>query len=148
MTKEERDRICWQMCKDMKRGYDFGVGMDRWQVLAVSADLKKALIKIPGHTGWLCQGQTTYYSPCVYLLEPAECPAHGVRHREVMEVKRSNPLTKAALTDLMCKHGCEYTYEGMLEITSTSYCPKCCRNVGFWADHALSCESRLEATSE
>jgi len=117
MTTEDRDIRCRNLIHGFFRGMDWGVGKDKVKVLAVSEDCTKALIKVPGHTGWSGVGCRSYYPPHVYLY-----PAPGVggggwpSHREVMEVTRATPLTKKKLTDLMCEHGCNYTYEGMIEL--------------------------------
>ena len=125
MTTEDREIRCRNLIHRFCSGYDWGVGKARLKVLAVNADCTQALIKVPGHTAWSGIGSTSYYSPCVYHLFPSNdrpsweyWPASwpSSHHREVMEVTRATPLTKKKLTDLMCEHGCNYTYEGMLEL--------------------------------
>lgn len=116
MTEEQRARLKARLINEMKRGYDFGVGNDRIQLLAISQDQTRFLFKVPGHTAWSGVGSRSYYPPCVYLAYPKQYVngAQGWAHREVMEVTRTNPLTKKKLIELMCKHECNITYEGML----------------------------------
>lgn len=116
MNEENRERICREVLRCFTRGVDFGMSIDKMKVLAISPELDRALIKTPGHTGWLCVGQRTYYPGSVYLWTLRREEGRHSNYREVMEVKRDNPLTKTLLTNLMCEHKCEYTYEGMLEL--------------------------------
>lgn len=118
MTEEQRDNICTNIIRNMCRGMDFGAGQDKMKVLAVNGNYTKALVKVPGHTGWASVGQREYYSPCVYLWDTSLNPTHSLNHREVMEITRSNRLTEAKLIELMAEHlkPIGWTYEGMTEL--------------------------------
>jgi len=121
MTEQDRDIICDNLIRDMCRGVDFGMSKKRIKVIAISADCSKALIKTPGHTGWSGIGSRSYYPGSVYLFPGRKVETIGgiiPRHREVFEVTRKTPLTKAKLIELMAEHlkPIGYTYEGMLEL--------------------------------
>lgn len=121
MTEQDRDIICANIIKRMCHGVDFGVGQQRIKVLAVNEDCTKALTKTPGHTGWSGIGSRSYYPGSVYLMgEFPERDSRGIlqstSRKELFEVTRETPLTKAKLKELMAEHGCNYTYEGMLEL--------------------------------
>lgn len=116
MTEEEREVLRKGILRTFTHGVDFGVKDHRLKILAVNEDYTKALIKVPGHTGWSGQGCTSYFTGGVYLS--GHYPPNGgwPRHKQVFEVTRATPLTKKMLTDLMCEYlkPIAYTWEGLL----------------------------------
>ena len=49
-------------------GIDFGTPQG---IKIIKQSSKKILGRIPGHTGWYCQGQTKYYGPEFIVLDKA-----------------------------------------------------------------------------